>query len=115
MRPSFAAFHWTLIECSARVARFVPRWLVYRGTRNELHVLGACPLCPQASVILLVVRYGGTFLDTGQAGVPSRVSPERSSSQAIELIRQPSGVRTNCVEITPRTSMGSRLVIPRFA
>ena len=42
-------------------------------------------------------------------------SPGRSSSHAIELIFQPLGVRMNCVEMTPRPSIASPRIVPRFS
>ncbi len=40
---------------------------------------------------------------------------QRSSSHAIELMRQPSGVSTNCVEIAPRASKAVPFCTPRFS
>ena len=40
---------------------------------------------------------------------------QRSSSHAIELMRQPSGVSTNWVEIAPRASNAAPFWTPRFS
>jgi hypothetical protein len=95
------------------------RWKPGETNRQDPHAFGAgCPAgprraCPRGTgsrvegarrrrrSLLRAARTQRPIY--GAAGETAR--PGRSSSQAIELIRQPSGVRMNCVEIAPRTSI----------
>lgn len=76
---------------------------------------------PESCAQLIVPRLPGAWHPTtirasDQAAPESgNARPGRSSSHAIALIRQPSAVRTNCVEIAPRPSKGTPFKTPRLA